>query len=304
LLILVAVPAFAGITADQLREQAAHNERDAQQRSQRANTGEIGALLKERAAPVRSSKYGASAEPAPTPDTAIPARAQQPSRRRSVAPPTVGTADPVPAAPSAVAAPAGDSHIYIPPPMSSGAGKPVVDAVTPAANFGIRLGSWIEAELKRNTTSAETGAVELVVTASFAGDRGTLPAGTVVFADKGLNATTKRMEMRVTHGITPAGKEFDMQGLIFAPDKVPGLAGVFVLNRKEVVTSGVTKGALAAVGAAVGQVTGNPVTSAATNAATSSVLNDTAQASQFNNGQQAVIYVSPQPLLIRVERQF
>jgi hypothetical protein len=161
----------------------------------------------------------------------------------------------------------------------------------------------LNAELQRNTTSADSGTVEMKLSSSYAGDRRTLPEGTVVFAEKTLNATTKRMEMVVTHGITPSGLEFEMRGLVFDPQKTPGLAGIFVLDKKQVAANSAAKGAMAAVGAAVSQL-GGGAAGEATNAATQSVLSDTSQASDFNNGQQAVIYVSPQPLLIRVERLF
>ena len=110
------------------------------------------------------------------------------------------------------------------------------------------------------------------------------------------------MEMVVTHGITPTGLEFEMHGLVFDPQKTPGLAGVYVLDKKESVSRGAQKGALAAVGAVVGMASPG-VAGVATNAATQSVLNDANQVTD-GNAAQAVIYVSPQALIIRVEKQF
>lgn len=69
-----------------------------------------------------------------------------------------------------------------------------------------------------------------------------------------------------------------------------------------VVSHGIQTGALAAVGAAVDAVGGGPV-GAATNAATRSVLNDAKQVTD-GNATGAIIYVSPQALIIRVEKQF
>jgi hypothetical protein len=199
----------------------------------------------------------------------------------------------------------GVGEVYTPPPRSSavsGEQAIVTDAVHSTVAFGIRLGSWLNASLDRNTTSGESGSVELTLTGDAIGDRRTLPAGTVLFADKNLNNTTKRMEMVVTHGITPTGLEFEMHGLVFDPQKTPGLAGVYVLDKKESVSRGAQKGAIAAVGAAAGMA-GPGVAGAATNAAAQSVLNDAGTVTD-NNAAQAVIYVSPQALIIRVEKQF
>lgn len=281
--LLLRASAADAITAEELRGMADEKQRENTQRQGRANTGSLGTLLPESP---KSSKYGTASKPQPA--------------KKAVARPASAPAS-SPAAASSDAA-----NIYIPPTrpnMGTSDRTITTDAVPASQSFGIRLGSWLSAELRRNTTSAESGTVELHLTSDYAGDRRTLPAETVVFAEKTLNATTKRMELLVTHGITPDGREFEMRGLAFDPQRIPGLSGIFVLDKKQVASNAGTKGAIAGVGAAIGQLTGG-VAGAAANAATQSALNDTQQASEFNNGQQAVIYVSPQPLLIRVEKQF
>jgi hypothetical protein len=288
LLALHAVTVYA-VTADELRGMSDQKDRETVQRQGRANTGALGSLLPSDA--TQSSKYGSNSNTPAVKKTAKKTKAKTPNGS---------------AAASAVESTSTNSSVYTPPARSSSGSEDqaiVSDAVPPTQTFGIRLGSWLNAELQRNTTSADSGTVELKLSSSYAGDRRTLPEGTVVFAEKTLNATTKRMEMVVTHGITPTGLEFEMRGLVFDPQKTPGLAGIFVLDKKQVAANSAAKGAMAAVGAAVSQL-GGGAAGAATNAATQSVLSDTSQASDFNNGQQAVIYVSPQPLLIRVERLF
>lgn len=267
------------VTADELRGAAADKDREALLRQGRANTGSLGALLPNDSP--KSSKYGTSAK-----TTAKKRAAKKPG-----AAPASGVSD--------------TSNLYTPPPRSSavsGGQAIVADAVHSTVAFGVRLGTWLNASLGRNTTSGDSGSVEMTLTSDVIGDRRTLPAGTLLFADKNLNNITKRMEMVVTHGITPTGQEFEMRGMVFDPQKTPGLAGVYVLDKKEVVARGATKGAIAAVGAAVGTVGVGPV-GAATNAATQSVLNDAGQVTE-SNAPQAVIYVSPQALIIRVEKQF
>lgn len=266
----------AAVTADELRDAAAEQDRETTQRQGRTDTGSIGSLLP--GDPQTSSKY----------DTGAKTATKKPAAKKQ----------------DATAAP-GVGEVYTPPPRSSavsGEQAIVTDAVHSTVAFGIRLGSWLNASLDRNTTSGESGSVELTLTGDAIGDRRTLPAGTVLFADKNLNNTTKRMEMVVTHGITPTGLEFEMHGLVFDPQKTPGLAGVYVLDKKESVSRGAQKGAIAAVGAAVGMA-GPGVAGVATNAAAQSVLNDAGTVTD-NNAAQAVIYVSPQALIIRVEKQF
>jgi len=272
------------VTADELRDAAAEQDRETTQRQSRTDTGSIGSLLP--GDPQTSSKYGTGAQ---STDSKIAAKKHAAKKHDAAA--ASGVED--------------VSNLYTPPPRSSavsGGQAIVTDAVHSNVAFGIRLGSWLNASLDRNTTSGESGSVELTLTGDAIGDRRTLPAGTVLFADKNLNNTTKRMEMVVTHGITPTGLEFEMHGLVFDPQKTPGLAGVYVLDKKESVSRGAQKGAIAAVGAAVGMA-GPGVAGAATNAAAQSVLND-ADTVTDNNAAQAVIYVSPQALIIRVEKQF
>jgi len=290
------------VTADELRGAAADKDREVLLRQGRANTGSLGSLLPNDS--TRSSKYGSSKH-----GTGAKTAVKKPTtkKKRVAKKPDAALAPgvlEVTGVPE-VSGVSNTSNLYTPPPRSnavSGGQAIVADAVHSTVAFGVRLGTWLNASLGRNTTSGDSGSVELTLTRDVIGDRRTLPAGTVLFADKALNNITKRMEMVVTHGITPTGLEFEMRGMVFDPQKTPGLAGVYVLDKKEVVARGATKGAIAAVGAAVGTL-GGGAAGAATHAATQSVLNDANQVTD-GNAVQAVIYVSPQPLMIRVEKQF
>lgn len=292
----------AAVTADELRGAAADKDREALLRQGRANTGSLGSLLPNDSA--KSSKYGSSKH-----GTGAKTAVKKPTtkKKRVAKKPDAALAPgvlEVTGVPE-VSGVSNTSNLYTPPPRSnavSGGQAIVADAVHSTVAFGVRLGTWLNASLGRNTTSGDSGSVELTLTSDAIGDRRTLPAGTVLFADKALNNITKRMEMVVTHGITPTGLEFEMRGMVFDPQKTPGLAGIYVLDKKEVVARGATKGAIAAVGAAVGTL-GGGAAGAATHAATQSVLNDANQVTD-GNAVQAVIYVSPQALIIRVEKQF
>ena len=93
-----------------------------------------------------------------------------------------------------------------------------------------------------------------------------------------------------------------MRGIVFDPLKTPGLAGVYVLDKKAVASNGLMNGAIAAVGAAAGAANIGPI-GAATNAGAQSVMGDVGQLTA-SNATQPIIYVSPQALIIRVEKQF
>lgn len=306
---LHASPAVS-VTADELRGAAADKDREALLRQGRANTGSLGSLLPNDSA--KSSKYGSSKHgtSAKTAVKKLTTKKKRVAKKPDAAPapgvPEVSNVLEVPSVSgvSGVSGMSDTSNLYTPPPRSNAvSGQAIVaDAVHATVAFGVRLGTWLNASLGRNTTSGDSGSVELTLTSDVIGDRRTLPAGTVLFADKALNNITKRMEMVVTHGITPTGLEFEMRGMVFDPQKTPGLAGVYVLDKKEAVARGATKGAIAAVGAAVGTL-GGGAAGVATHAATQSVLNDANQVTE-GNAVQAVIYVSPQALIIRVEKQF
>ena len=180
----------------------------------------------------------------------------------------------------------------------------VSDAVTGIKTFGIRLGTWMEGNINRNTSSAEPGLVEIYLAGEVIGDRRTLKAGTLLFADKQINGQTKRLEMVVQKGITPNGEEFKITGLIFDPQKVSGLTGIISVNNDETLKRGAGKGLLAGLGAAAQNLAGQTPVGAAVGAGSQSILQDKSTVVDQATEQKLTIYVSPQPVLIRVEKTF
>lgn len=168
--------------------------------------------------------------------------------------------------------------------------------------FGVRLGTWMEARINRDTTSAEPGLVELTVTSDVVGDKKTLPSGTLLFAQKQLNSATKRMELKVQKGITPKGLEFQMNGQIYDTLRVSGLQGIISGDTDASIKRGASKGALAAVSAAARSIPG-PLSQAG-GAAVDSVANDAGRVIDETTEQRLTIYVASQPVLIRVEDTF
>lgn len=263
------------VTPDELRELSGVSDREQEQRAGRLKTTDPTTLLppaRTPAAAPQSNKYG----------TAPGTGAAAPGTDR------------------------GDDH-YAPPERPAGGRDNVIysDSVPPPkTRFGIRLGTWFEANLDRSTSSAEPGMVELHVTSDVVGDRHTLRAGTLLYAEKALNGATKRLELRAIKGITPDGREFGMKGQVFDIAKVSGLNGVMQVDSNQIARHSAANAALAAVSAGARSITPVSALGAATRGAAETALTDTNRGTEFNTSVREVIYVSPQPLLVRVEELF
>lgn len=299
--LLIAVMSFIGswtapawsVSPDELRALSGVTEREEQQRANRVKTNDPKSLIPVQKYPngttPQSSKYGPATAPArnSTKDNA-------PMENSS------GTE-------GAAASPGGDDSRYIPPPRSASGTNNVIysDSVPlPKQRFGIRLGKTLEAALERNTSSAEPGLVELRLTADVVGDKRTLRAGTLLYASKGLNGGTKRLELQVTKGITPDGHEFTMKGLIFDAQNVSGLNGIMQIDNSQIAKHSGTNAALAAVAAGARGLTRTSPLGAGAAGAVETAITDTNRSTEFNTALREVIYVSPQLVLIRVEEMF
>ncbi|MFZ5863173.1 MAG: TrbI/VirB10 family protein [Nitrospirota bacterium] len=291
--LVFAVPATAvAITADELRELTRESEQAAQARAARAKTEEPAVNLP------------AVQPPSETSESAPPARPH--SRKYSSPPGEVPTTSPASAPSAESGRPVHHSQkTYVPPPRLTTSG-PVTDAIPRDLKrlFGIRLGAWMPGRLTRTATNTEPGLVEIELTEDVAGDKKTLPAGTLVFAHKQYNDGTKRLELQVEKGITPSGLEFALHGLVFDLHKMSGLIGSVSNDTSRVVERGTKKGLLAAGGAAAQQFTGSTPLGAASSAAASSILSESEQAVDESTRPSVTIQVPAQPLLIRVEDTF
>jgi hypothetical protein len=287
--------AVMGITADELRMLAADQDSEEAKRAQRVEAGNLASLVtkdnKKPASaytPASSNKYSTHATP-----SARSVDARTPSVKHEQ--------------PSSVTAPARDTgNYYVSPDETRSHSKSIIvsDAVTVKMNWGIRLGTWIEARLDRNISSAEPGSVELTTTRDVIGDKRTLQSGTTLFAEKTLNAATKRMELTVKRGITPDGKEFTVRGIVFDPTRISGLAGIYQVDEKGIVEHGASKGLMAGINSAVRSTAGSTPIGAAASGVTDSVMRDSERGVEYNTAPAATIYVAPQSLLIRVEEKF
>lgn len=264
-------PAYA-ITARELRELAQKDEHLAQARAARAHPADPGSLLPE------SSDI-------PVTEPAKPAPAIVPA----------GHIEPLsPGTDSALPAHATGATIY----------SDAVPADT-AHPFGIRLGRWIRARLTKNISSADPGLAELVITRTVTGDRRTLPAGTLIFARARVNGITRRMDLVAKKGITPGGREFKLKGLIFDTQGNCGLAGIVTDNMARALRRSTGKGILAAGDSALNALFGDGSPAAAgVTAVGGSILDTSDRNVDRTTSTNMTIYVTAQPVLVRIEATF
>ena len=170
--------------------------------------------------------------------------------------------------------------------------------------FGIRRGTWIKAELRRDINNAEPGDVELYISQEIYGKKHTLPVDTQLFANKGLNTATQRLDMLTTYAITPTGREFVLKARIYDTFKVSGLVGIIDADDSKIAMSGATS-SLAALGTGIlNEVGGSNLVGSALSKGGQSIINDQQNASQLETEKQITIFVAPQSILLRVEETF
>lgn len=180
------------------------------------------------------------------------------------------------------------------------------DAVEPDNKkyFTIRRGTWIKAELRRDVNNAEPGDVELYLSQDVHGEKHSLPIDTQLFANKGFNTATQRLDMLTTYAITPSGREFVLKARIYDMYKVSGLVGIIDADDSKIASRGATS-SLAALGTGVlNEVGGGSVVSNALSKGGQSIINDQQNASKLDTQQQITIFVAPQSILLRVEETF
>lgn len=197
-----------------------------------------------------------------------------------------------------------------PAPASAAAVRPAIysDAVMPDRRhpFGIRLGTWMRAQLPTRISSADPGLVELRLSRTVHGARRQLPAGTLLFCAQRLSDTARRLELTALKGITPGGFEFRLRGRVFDTTRIPGLSGIVTVDTVRLLRGSVGAGVLAAGGTAVGGLLGQSgAAAAAAGAAGGSLLNTAGRViAPATRWRRSIIYVAPQPVLIRVSAEF
>lgn len=195
-----------------------------------------------------------------------------------------------------------NGDIYIPPPRNSSSVATVAGVLTKNKNkFGILMGTWIEAELTRTASSAESGQIEFRLLESVEGRYRTLPANTVLFANKSFNVTSKRLESLTSVAITPGGDEFGgIQAYVYSLDRTAGLNGSIIRDREgELVTAGTNT--LLTTAAATLPGSGNMASQAVGQFSQEMLSNEKKNAPKTP---QAQIVVPPQRVLLKVAKSF
>lgn len=193
-------------------------------------------------------------------------------------------------------------QFYIPP---GGGGQAKITSGTLGngdVKYGITIGSWVKVELERPASSAETGLIEFSLNESMAGRFKTLPAGTILFAQKNINMANKRMEALIVRALLPSGEELtNIRGRIFSLDKSAGLQGDLIRDREGEADATLGKAALTGIKAAVPSMGGDVA-----GAVVGSVADDTISNEQryMNKTPSASIRVYPQVCLLKISESF
>ena len=212
-----------------------------------------------------------------------------------------------PSLPGAIRSPIPPPDLYLPPPRPTATSHSVKsDAVVSSKRrFGISIGTWFKARLGRNVSNSESGLVELTVEEDVAGMQRVLSGGTILFAEKTLNESTRRLELRVVKGITPNRMEFELSARAFDLQRVGGVNAIITGDNQAILNRGASRGLLAGARAAVQQMLGTaPVIADATRSATDSMIADSTQINERSAPPTITGYSAAQELWLRVEETF
>jgi hypothetical protein len=204
--------------------------------------------------------------------------------------------------------PAPPPDLYIPPARHAAPeriARSDAVAINAKRQFGITLGTWFKARLSRNVSNAEGGLVELTVEDDVPGSHRTLARGAILFAEKSLNESTRRLELRVVKGITPSRLEFQLNARGFDLNRAAGVNAIISGDTEAIASRGANRGLIAGARAAVREMLGtNPVAAEAVRGASDSVLLDSSQAAERAGLPTVTGFAAAQELWLRVEETF
>lgn len=191
---------------------------------------------------------------------------------------------------------------YVPPPRNSANSTSVAGVMQrDPTKFGVSIGTWIKGRLPRTVSSSESGMIEFITTEDIEGKYQTLPKGTVLFANKTINTSEKKLESMSVLAKTPDGLEIpNVSVRVYSLDQTAGLSGQIVRDREAEIKGSASNAALnvaTSLAPAAGNVAG---------AAVNSVANDMARNEKrfIDSSAKAFIRVSPQNVLLKVSRSF
>jgi len=205
-------------------------------------------------------------------------------------------------APVPAARPISSGNIYVPPSRNNNKAKTVAGVLVRDPNkFGVAMGTWVKAELQRPVSSAESGLIEFTLTEDLVGKYRTMPAGTVIFSEKAINEAEKRLESLSQIASLPDGTEVkNISMRAFSLDKTAGISGTLVRDRDGEFSAIGADAALSTISALAPAVEG--AAGAAVDSVAGGVIgNEKKYAPKTPN---AVIRVTPQPVLLKVAKTF
>lgn len=198
----------------------------------------------------------------------------------------------------------GDPDIYIPPARQATVSLVESSVFAPdPPRFGIVLGTWISGHIDRQVSNADNGRIDVIIERDVVGHWGMLPAGSVLFGAKRFNSTTRRLDVTLVQGITPQGREFQLNATLYDSTRLSGLAGVVVRHRDQEVMVAAKRGVLATTGELLAAATGTTMEAVArgvTRAGNELLANE----QRHVQDAQWLIRVPPQRVLIRVDETF
>ncbi|KAF0190508.1 MAG: Uncharacterized protein FD165_2676 [Gammaproteobacteria bacterium] len=300
---LVPVTAQA-ISSEELRLLVGDAEREKRVRASRVDPNDLSTLL-----PVeKPSTTTRPVVPAKSGPVTTPAHEPPVSRKYATAPSATETPDRRPISPTPSVTPVKkNDNVYVPPARYTARNNPVTsDAVMiNQRRFGIRMGSWVQARLRRDTTSADPGLVEMELAATVEGDVRELAAGTLLFAEKAYNHGTKRLDLRIVKAITPDGEELELSGLVYDLKEHAGLLGIVTESPTvETVGTGVRQGLLTAGRVAARQMTGSDIVGTVAGTTAETVIDEKQTVFDHTQTQPYTIHVNAQDVRVRVEATF
>ena len=194
-------------------------------------------------------------------------------------------------------------HHYVPPPrVTSGKSNVSVDYdERKQSKFGIPIGTWIEAELRRTISSADRAEIEITTVNTQTGKYKDLPAFTTFFGAASYNSGTKRLDAYLTKLITPEGVELNIKASLYDKNLVSGLSGVIIKNTDDDVRDAganvaytVAKDTLATIGA------NNPISSGLSAGADTLIDRNRPD----DRAADDVVKAFPQKVMVRIDKTF
>ncbi len=168
-------------------------------------------------------------------------------------------------------------------------------------SFGIDIGKWIKGKIKRQLTNADPGLIEIIVTEAVKGRVRTVPAGSILFAQKYYNQGTLKLDLIVQRGLLPDGEEFPIKGLIYNTQFHAGLVGQVIKNKdfnKNKLSKALIQSGKKILQTHIGTQSTAPLVSVAGDAAFSPL------APTMNAKLPYIISVAPQQVNIQVQKSF